>query len=1499
MESYNDVGGDPLQPTLFELVAQEQLRDLLQPALKYVLSVFAQSYPRYLLRVVNRHEEFYALLMLFVERHYLRTQGASFAENFYGLKRRRVPLFKTDRARSAVGGVFAEEKLRDREIWRSLLFLVGLPYIRAKAQDYFEELGGGVQTDLIEDTRHTPADDSWKGRLKRAYKTAYPWMNTSFEVWLLICNIAYLFERTPYYRPWLSWVGVDLRRVSADDLRAAQVAIQKPPGNKKPRGLLALLRRLLWKSPRLFLDSLKVLLPTAIFFIKFLEWWYSPSSPARSLSTSPLGPAVPPPRLLPPHPQGIRMDDIEYGTCALCREPISNATAFPSGYVFCYRCAHEWVEKEGRCPVTLVPAGMWQLRKIMEGLIGARGSELGRGERDALSISHSLQFGKHIQAEQVPGWSAYYLDYKALKKIISSLAANRPPWELAALAPQTQTSSVRPGDILSSPATAAIPTTPRQTTPLAQDPDEPPLYASVGQDDERGPSYQAHRAAFFFKLERELEKVRALINAFYLEKEAELKLRLETLLAKRRAAAMRVMPDSLDDATKNHVEWSAVEEGFRLLERDIGKLQVDDRACILKKWDKRSRSTTKELYLARQVEVQPVFNRQLISELSDTVAACLLDMTDLSVGLGNELAVAEDIILSHQLNIDRNVQMTPFYDLESNLRKAVADGDRTTIADLTRYSDSLAQTREARNHVTRILWKAVIDAPQELADLILASAVTSFDYKFIDDINGRTCLHEAAIAGSLRLVDLCLAGGVQHEKTDAYGRSALHYAAMHGHGDVCYRLIQVGVPPDVVDVDNCTPLIYATLKGCVTCVRAFLEEGKVSVQSPSSNSDLMPLSLAARTGHMDVVVLLLQYGAPSRPNTNGEYPIHLAAQEGHADVCRILANHEGWDVPDKYNEWTPLFHAARFGRESCLRVLLEVGSRIGVKDEAGNSAMYYAAWYGHRSCVSLLVEAAAKAQVTQVSSSRFSPLTNTQRSTGTDSDIDAIPSLYLPPPMMPYRVYGHNYLDKTSLVQITIGHLSSHYKDAEVGGPAVRLRHPLAGPQYEDRYLHASPLLKLVMTATPVVTSAPYSIPLPICDQKIVFSFQVSSPSALSLEFSLYPNFGTKTIGRATALPHLFQNVQNSQPFTLPILDPRLHVIGEVSFEINVITPFSGVKLEIGGAVETYWKSLAMPVPGGSSAKLLSPRPPQHGRTLGSAQTSPSNPALAVASGHSLTHSSVTGSYIHVTVQVTRDLHPVVFADWKLPDDHYDLGVSDVSLPQFQSLASRLGRGNVTLDTSASPSQWAKGITSSMVTLQELLRIVPAAFGICVELAYAPLRVRRRHSLRHQLDLNDVVNSVLRTVYDTSALEGHIGRRPVVFTSFAPDVCAALNWKQPNYPVFLATQCGEASRAPPSTTALDIDDAHDHRLGSLDAAVEFSRMNNLLGVLLDASLLARVPSLIQGVKDFGLLVGTYGLREDLERLPTSAGADASGVDAALLDGVLTYFNHKQRAVQGL
>jgi hypothetical protein len=57
-----------------------------------------------------------------------------------------------------------------------------------------------------------------RARLRRMFKRAYPWMNLTFEAWLMAYNIAYLFDRTAYYRPWLAWVGVDIRRLGLEDM---------------------------------------------------------------------------------------------------------------------------------------------------------------------------------------------------------------------------------------------------------------------------------------------------------------------------------------------------------------------------------------------------------------------------------------------------------------------------------------------------------------------------------------------------------------------------------------------------------------------------------------------------------------------------------------------------------------------------------------------------------------------------------------------------------------------------------------------------------------------------------------------------------------------------------------------------------------------------------------------------------------------------------------------------------------------------------------------------------------------------------------------------------------------------------------------------------------------------------------------------------------------------------------------------------------------------------
>ncbi|OCB90859.1 cyclin-dependent protein kinase inhibitor [Sanghuangporus baumii] len=1456
MEFFNDVGSDPYKPSLFELVAQEQLRDLLQPAMKYVLSVFAQRYPRFLLRIVNRHEEFYALLMFFVERHYLRTHGASFAENFYGLKRRRKPLFDTSRAKAAVGVSVGEGKLRKKDIQRSLFFLIAVPYLRAKAQDCFEALGGGIDPSIfdedhnqrarlqqIDDASHFVLLASLRSRFRELYKEIYPTLNVAFETSLMCYNIAYLFDRTPFYRPWLSWMGVDLRRLGPEDLRPMVKTISMN-GPITPKPILTVLRRLLLRTPQLLLDSLRVLLPSTIFFIKFLEWWYSPSSPARSISTTPSGPRIPPPKLLKPHPQGIIVDSTKYGECPICSGPIANATALPSGD------AHVYTNLAAKEDISVVTK-----RDVVS---------------DTETATNKPHFGKQILAQQIPGWSQYYLDYKGLKKIVSSLVSSRSGTYTLSVDEQQEVTAAQTPELADGQALA--------------------LLSASGKDEDRGPHFQAHKAAFFFKLERELEK----INTFYLQKEAELKLRLETLLSKRMAAVARLLPAAGDSTPKDHVEWKAVEEGFRVLERDLTKLQqfVEINAIgfrkILKKWDKRSKSTTKELYLSRQVDVQPVFNRKLIGELSDVVAQCLLDLTDLTVGLSNDGSVVNDMILTHQIALERSSHMAPFRDLETSLQNAVKAGDERAIRDLIQQSDTLLSQPGSKAHVNRVLWKVIIDAPPALADFIISCS--PLDFYFIDDINGRTCLHEAAISGEERLVNMCISKGVEVDRADIYGRTALHYAAMNGHAIICSRLIAIGLTPSSLDLDNYTSLMYAVLKGNTECVEILITEGRADLGPPSVANDLVPLSLACRVGHVDVVRLLLQHNARNAPNTNGEYPIHIAAQEGHAELCRLLRDYEGWDVPDKYNEWTPLFHAARHGHESCVRVLLELGSRVDVVDETGRQAVFYAAWYGHPSCVNLLLEASSET-ATGTSVAGFSPptLPTTEQNNLADTDLDMIPSLSLPPPIMPYRVYGHNFLDNAYLVHIAIGHPFSR---ASTRDPAVRLS-PRIMKASTAQYPHSSPLFKLVMSCRPDINTAPYSVSIPLRDERDFFVFQTADLDNMSLEFSICPNFGSKTIGRAIMLSSMLLSKPGTA-FVLPILDHHLHMIGEMRFEARIITPLRGITLEVGGAVETYWKSIATPdaAPPRKSQKSSS-RMAQPFRNIGSIHTSPSNQSATAIGGYTLTLSSLPGDYIHLTVQVTRDLHPVVYNKWRLPVSGFDLGVSDVTLDQLKLVASR--GGSILNYRASSASEWHKALSSSLLPLQEVLKELPTSLGIYLDLAFSSCASRERHVLAHShmLSLNDFADSVLRAVYNYLPFQP---RRRIVFGSFNPDICAALNWKQPNYPVFLASECGVQHAFGSSHFGLNSDAVDDRRLSSISAAVDWAKANNLLGIFLDADLLTKVPSLVRGLKDTGLLLGVYGEREQTALLSDPAEPDVIPVDAFHHEGIVSFLDHSSRGL---
>ncbi|KAI5480938.1 hypothetical protein MNV49_006748 [Pseudohyphozyma bogoriensis] len=388
LEFLSEVGGgeDRYRPSFFELAAQEQLRDYFAPVARYILTVFAQRNPRYLLRIVNRHDEFFALLMLFVERHYLKTRGASFTENMYGLKRRRVLGRGSDKTKAAVALTGRSEKLGKREIRASLAFLILVPYLRSKAQDLYERLGGGVDSDLFRDSplsrqqpRVTPPlRERILDTLKSLFKTLYPYANLSFELYVLSYNVRYLFEKTPYWRPWLNWMGVEVRRMSSEDYEAAQAAtgaaLLSPFRRHSTTGLPpsygTVFLRALALGPRVFFEALKYLLPTSFLFLQFLEWWYSAEGGYGRLRKRGGGDAGKALRAPPKARDAVserkgEKPPPEKGMCAVHGGELVNPTALPTGWLGCYKCLHTWVEEKGSCPVEGTKVELGDLRKIM------------------------------------------------------------------------------------------------------------------------------------------------------------------------------------------------------------------------------------------------------------------------------------------------------------------------------------------------------------------------------------------------------------------------------------------------------------------------------------------------------------------------------------------------------------------------------------------------------------------------------------------------------------------------------------------------------------------------------------------------------------------------------------------------------------------------------------------------------------------------------------------------------------------------------------------------------------------------------------------------------------------------------------------------------------------------------------------------------------------------------------------------------------------------------
>lgn len=342
------------QPSIFEVLAQESLMEAVRPALRHAIKVLAESSPSRFGFLWRHFDELYLVLDLLLQNHFLSHCSASFSENFYGLKRVSGRRVLPDRL-----------GLDRKSQWRSLLLLCLAPYLRAK-------LEATLARQRDEEDFSIRLAQSRGQRLYRAAVAAYPYVSSAWQVWVFCQQLLFIFGVARTHNPLLWLARVKLARLNIQDIRDMELKT-RTLGRPVEGSLVQRAWWLMSQAARGVAVSLSTSLSLGVFFLQFLEWWYSSDNQSTVKALTSL-PAPPPPLHLRQeqdsssssanHNKETQLDS-DSRNCPLCQKLHTNATVLStSGFVFCYRCIYMYVKANRRCPVTGYPSEPQHLIKI-------------------------------------------------------------------------------------------------------------------------------------------------------------------------------------------------------------------------------------------------------------------------------------------------------------------------------------------------------------------------------------------------------------------------------------------------------------------------------------------------------------------------------------------------------------------------------------------------------------------------------------------------------------------------------------------------------------------------------------------------------------------------------------------------------------------------------------------------------------------------------------------------------------------------------------------------------------------------------------------------------------------------------------------------------------------------------------------------------------------------------------------------------------------------------
>lgn len=253
--------------SLFDIFAENSLRDSLKPAWDFLCKFLASKYPRHLAQqtLMKYSDEIFYLFLLLMEEYNLRNRAASMTETFYQLKR--------ECSAPPSSFLFRHAKMI------SLLSVVLLPYLMVKLEKCHQNIKERLQ---INDTSLTKLDIyifEWYPVLK------------SFSKWLRMINyVLYLLKYSRYPFPLLHVTNIELKydlepivptRMSSDDEELSSI---------KERLLKGLIR----KPLDIVSYGFSKLTPVLFYSLSFLDTFYDQDSWTQNPLNVNVGKMVPP-----------------------------------------------------------------------------------------------------------------------------------------------------------------------------------------------------------------------------------------------------------------------------------------------------------------------------------------------------------------------------------------------------------------------------------------------------------------------------------------------------------------------------------------------------------------------------------------------------------------------------------------------------------------------------------------------------------------------------------------------------------------------------------------------------------------------------------------------------------------------------------------------------------------------------------------------------------------------------------------------------------------------------------------------------------------------------------------------------------------------------------------------------------------------------------------------------------------------------------------------------